>query len=55
MNEGRYADREEELAAGEHSECPGHPCEDAADLHPHAAIGEIFYCDGSCRNVEAAR
>lgn len=31
------------------SECPGHPCEDDAERHPHAAIGEVFYCDGSCQ------
>lgn len=30
-------------------ECEGHPCEDAADQFPHAGIGEVFYCDGSCR------
>ena len=28
--------------------CPGHPCEDAAEQFPHAGIGDVFYCDGSC-------
>lgn len=37
------------VTADEESECEGHPCEDAADQHPHAGIGEIFYCDGTCR------
>lgn len=29
--------------------CLGHPAEDGGD--PHASIGDIFYCDGSCRKV----
>lgn len=29
-------------------ECQGHPAEDHYDPDPHAGIGEVFYCDGSC-------
>lgn len=29
--------------------CPGHPCEDAADLFPHAGIGDTHTCDGTCQ------
>jgi hypothetical protein len=29
-------------------ECQGHPAEDHYNPDPHAGIGEVFYCDGSC-------
>jgi hypothetical protein len=29
-------------------ECPGHPCDDYPGEFPHAAIGDVAYCDGSC-------
>lgn len=31
-------------------ECDGHPVEPEDD--PHASIGEVYYCDGSCREPE---
>jgi hypothetical protein len=34
-------------------ECQGHPCTDAADFYPHAGIGEVFFCDGSCEDITA--
>lgn len=30
-------------------DCPGHPCDDDPERYPHAAIGEIAFCDGSCQ------
>ena len=30
-------------------ECPGHLCDDDAERYPHAGIGDVYYCDGSCR------
>jgi hypothetical protein len=31
------------------NDCPGHPAEDFPNPDPHAGIGEIRYCDGSCQ------
>lgn len=28
--------------------CEGHPADDDPEHYPHAAIGEIVYCDGGC-------
>lgn len=33
----------------EDRECLGHPAEDCGPAGEHAAIGDVFYCDGSCR------
>lgn len=40
-----------ELAGVERApaECLGHPAEDCGAMGEHAAIGEVLYCDGSCR------
>lgn len=39
---------EEEVRA-EDRECLGHPAEDCGPAGEHASIGDVFYCDGSCR------
>lgn len=29
--------------------CEGHLCDENPGMFPHAAIGEVYYCDGACR------
>lgn len=41
--------RDEHAEPEQAPECPGHPAEDGGD--PHAGIGDVTYCDGSCQLV----
>lgn len=39
-----YAETDREVCEREPT-CYGHPCEDAADVFPHAGIGDTFFCE----------